>query len=270
MWPDISIRNAVIGFIAATLPGFGANGCDFLFIAISVSLRSCNYCEREMTITLKAGSTEGGEKAPIERGNGAARWRPQMQTKTTIAAVILAATVALAGTAEAGKFDGIFHPSGSSGPSKDIGDVFHNTDNKPVITKHIDIDPPKPMINKYIDIGVPDASNAGTPGGAGAPGTGNPGLNSYPEVAKLNIGLRLNCAVAGTPVEFPDDLVIANAGLIELAAGTQIQWQVAAAGQSGIAVLAKTLRPGKSLKLNGVLAGGVQIGTPCAIVAIGH
>ncbi|MBI4923939.1 MAG: hypothetical protein HY834_19570 [Devosia nanyangense] len=188
-----------------------------------------------------------------------------MQTRYTIAAVAFAAALALSGTAEAGKFDSIFHPDG--GPSSDagnnIGDVFHTTDDEPtpVINKQIDLTPDKPIITKYIDLGF---------GQPGAPGTANPGLASYRDVANLNIGLRLNCAVAGTPVEFPDDLVIANAGLIDVAAGTQIQWQVAAAGQTGIAVLAKTLKPGKSVKFNGVLAGSVEIGTACAITAIGY
>lgn len=167
-----------------------------------------------------------------------------MQTRYTIAAVAFAAALALSGAAEAGKFDSIFHPSTPT----------------PVINKSIDLTPDKPIITKYIDLGF---------GQPGAPGAANPGLASYRDVANLNIGLRLNCAVAGTPVEFPDDLVIANAGLIDVAAGTQIQWQVAAAGQTGIAVLAKTLKPGKSVKFNGVLAGGVEIGTACAITAIG-
>ena len=187
-----------------------------------------------------------------------------MQTKYTIAAIALAAALAASGVAEAGKFDNIFHPDGDSSSSagQDIGDIFHQTDDKPapVINKHIDLTPPEHV--KYVDFGLG--------GNGGAPGAANPGLTDYREVARLNIGLRLNCAVAGTPVEFPDDLVIANAGLIDVAAGTQIQWQVAAAGQSGIAVLATTLKPGKSIKLNGVLAGGVETGTACAITAIGH
>jgi hypothetical protein len=193
-------------------------------------------------------------------------------TKYTIAAVALIAALAVSGAAEAGKFNGIFHPDGSSAAG-DIGDVLKNPGGDKPDFGGIFNPKPEPVINKPIDV-MPDPliyHDLGIDfGNGGAPGAADPGLTSYKEVARLNIGLRLNCAVAGTPVEFPDDLVIANAGLIDVAAGTQIQWQIAAAGQSGIAVLAKTLKPGKSVKFNGVLAGGVEIGTACAITAIGH
>jgi hypothetical protein len=191
-----------------------------------------------------------------------------MQTKYTIAAVVLAAAVALTGAAEAGKIIKVIERDNgpSSNASHDIGDIFHNTDDKPVIHKVIDLDPPKPVI--YRDIGL-DFGDANA-GGAGTPGTVNGGLTDYRDVAKLNIGLKLNCFVAGTPVEFPDDLVISNAGLIAVPAGTKIQWSVAVAGEYGFAVLAKTLTPGKSVKLNSVLEGGVELGSACAITAIGH
>ncbi len=85
--------------------------------------------------------------------------------------------------------------------------------------------------------------------------------------AKVKIGAILKCTVAGTPSEFPDDLRIANAGVVAIPVGTQFKWKVQ--GVSGIASLGQALKPGKALKLNGVLQGGVEAGTACSAKAIG-
>lgn len=85
--------------------------------------------------------------------------------------------------------------------------------------------------------------------------------------AKVKIGTILKCTVAGTPSEFPDDLRIANAGVVAIPAGTQVKWK--AQGNSGIAALTQSLQPGKTLKLDGVLPGGVEAGTACSAKALG-
>jgi len=85
--------------------------------------------------------------------------------------------------------------------------------------------------------------------------------------AKVKFGAVLTCVVSGTPSEFPDDIRIANAGVVALPAGTDIKWK--AAGLGGVASLGKTLQPGKSIKLSHVLPGGVEAGTVCSAKAIG-
>jgi hypothetical protein len=75
------------------------------------------------------------------------------------------------------------------------------------------------------------------------------------------LDLAIACKVAGTPTEFPDDLVLTNYGQ-PLAAGTTIKWMVKSAGH-GHVQLAADLPTGGSAKASGVLAGGVEAGKPC-------
>ncbi len=84
-------------------------------------------------------------------------------------------------------------------------------------------------------------------------------------VAKL--GPVLKCTVAGTPSEFPNDLLVANVGLVPLPVGTKLAWK--ADGQRGSMHLAKTLAPGKSIRLSNVLASGAEAGSACTAKAIG-
>jgi hypothetical protein len=94
---------------------------------------------------------------------------------------------------------------------------------------------------------------AGTPG---KPGIGKKGADAIHV-----IDLAIACKVAGTPSEFPDDLVLINLGS-PLAAGTTVKWKVKSAGQ-GYVQLAADLPTGGSAKASGVLAGGVEAGKPC-------
>jgi hypothetical protein len=196
-----------------------------------------------------------------------------METKMTKTMMIGASLLALSlGTsATFAGFGDIFNPNGGSGGGPvDIGDVFNNTTDDDEADPWDEIFNPQPeaapVINKKIDIFKPfpdlnlDFSD-GTP-----PGT----MVDYAKVAKLNVNFGLSCAVAGTPSEFPNDVVIANTGLIAVPAHAIIQWQVKATGETGITSLTKTLKPGKSIKLSNVLKGGVEAGTPCAITAIGQ
>jgi hypothetical protein len=215
-----------------------------------------------MNTALKSSSREGAEKRAID-----AAIVPQMM-ETTMITRIATGLVALALTTSLslGGIGDIFHPTGGGSDPIDIGGVFHNTDNDdpdfgglfnpkpdPVINKHIDIYKPFPDLN--IDFG------SSTP----APGT----MVDYGKLAKLNENFALTCAVSGTPSEFPDDVVIANAGLVTIPAGTQIAWQIKTPKLAGVAVLSKALKSGKVVRLDGVLAGGVEPGTTCAIKAVG-
>ena len=87
--------------------------------------------------------------------------------------------------------------------------------------------------------------------------------NGGVKLGKIKIGAIPACAVAGTPSEFPDDVMIVNKGLAPLAAGTEVHWSVPSAGKQGNYTLAAALAPGKGVYVSGVLGGGVEAGRPC-------
>jgi len=199
-----------------------------------------------------------------------------------LVAAALAIVVAATGVAEAGKYTNLIGAKDVAGSkpnpieviahndsSPDFDGVF-NPKPKPVIGKVIDINKPD-LINKVIDIDGPTIHKVLHlfPDSNGA-GNGHGGYISYREAARLNIGLKLNCLVGGTPTEFPDDLFIANKGLVEVPAGAHVGWEIASLDLHGVATLQSALKPGKSIGLRGVLKGGVEVGTPCAITAIGQ
>lgn len=72
--------------------------------------------------------------------------------------------------------------------------------------------------------------------------------------------LRLHCAVAGTPVEFPDDLHIWSDHAV--AAGTVASWSVTGTSMHGSVVL-PALAPGQFYFVSHALPGGVEAGHPC-------
>lgn len=75
-----------------------------------------------------------------------------------------------------------------------------------------------------------------------------------------HLRLSLNCSVAGTPVEFPDDLHIWSTHAI--AAGTVATWSVTGTSMHGSMVL-PALAPGQFYFASGVLPGGMEAGRPC-------
>lgn len=203
-------------------------------------------------------------------------------TSLKLVAAALAIVVAATSVAEAGKFSGLGIKSGNSGQSNPINPIIHHNDKSPdfdgvfnpkpdpVINKVIDISKPDPVINKVIDIDKPTINKVLDLFPDNGSGPGHGGFVSYREAARINPGLKLSCIVGGTPTEFPDDLFIANKGLVAVPAGTNVRWQIASLGLEGVATLQQTLKPGKSIGLRGVLEGGVEVGTPCAITAIGQ
>ncbi len=134
-----------------------------------------------------------------------------------------------------------------------LPDPFH----EPVIHSDIPMIPDKPVIYSDIDF-FPDQPSG--------PSNGSPSGPSGPSIvdAKVIGGGLAKCLVRGTPSEFPDDLVIVNVGVTTLGAGTEIKWTIKSQHLSGIVTLTKALDPGKSVKLNGVLAGGLEAETPCS------
>lgn len=85
---------------------------------------------------------------------------------------------------------------------------------------------------------------------------------------KLNLSKIVGCQVAGTPSEFPDDIVIMNRGFGTIVAGTKVHWSVPSAAMQGNYVLAAALAPGKGVAVSGVLSGGVEAGKPCSAKTI--
>lgn len=80
----------------------------------------------------------------------------------------------------------------------------------------------------------------------------------------LRVILPVGCAVAGTPVEFPNDVQLINKAQVALVAGTKIGWSVDGySTYKGTFTLPQKLAPGKAVFLSGVLGSGVEAGHPC-------
>jgi hypothetical protein len=122
--------------------------------------------------------------------------------------------------------------------------VVINVD-KPTINPPVVIDVGSPIINPPVVIDV--------------------GGSNGPYVHKVALGVLLACAVRGTPSEFPDDLVITNLGLKTVDAGSQLKWTTKSPKLHGVVTLTKALAPGQSVKLNGVLEGGLSPDTQCSV-----
>ena len=96
---------------------------------------------------------------------------------------------------------------------------------------------------------------------AGEALAGQPKLGTQPAPAKI----VLTCKVQGTPVEFPDDILIRNAGRAVVRKGTKIHWQIPNTSRQGDYTFTADLAPGASKFLNGVLPGGHPAGATCKV-----
>lgn len=185
-------------------------------------------------------------------------------TSLALVAILISTSLASAGG---------FHLPGVGGSDSDSdssGDLFHDAmpDNDPPDFGGVFNPQPQPEIvlnSDLVDTLNDDPRIQFTDLGIGQGGA-KPG-KAVKLNAKVKLGAILKCTVAGTPSEFPDDLRIANAGVVAIPAGTQLKWKVQ--GDSGIASLGQALQPGKTLKLNGVLPGGIEAGTACSAKTIG-
>jgi hypothetical protein len=74
---------------------------------------------------------------------------------------------------------------------------------------------------------------------------------------------KVECKVQGTPVEFPDDILIVNSGNVTIAKGQKISWKVPKINKTGIHTLAADLLAGKSVFVDGALPGGIEAGAAC-------
>jgi hypothetical protein len=92
----------------------------------------------------------------------------------------------------------------------------------------------------------------------------HPGVNDAvlnPKQLKLALRqglLLLSCSAGG------DDLRVANAGNIDLPAGTRLAWKVKATGDKGVARLTSGLEAGESIRIADVLDANVAKGTGCS------
>lgn len=166
----------------------------------------------------------------------------------------------IAPRAESVDIGSVFHNTdNANGGSVDISDVFHHTDDDlPITLFPID----KSVTSQDIGLVVP---------GKGGVGTVKVGAGKATQTAATRdqVLVTLDCAVAGTPAEFPDDLRITNAGPTTIPVGTQIKWRIKSPRLSGAAVLSAPLKAGKTVRIDGVLAGGLEAGTACSVKAIG-
>lgn len=80
----------------------------------------------------------------------------------------------------------------------------------------------------------------------------------------LQILPKFECRAQGTPVEFPDDIVIINKSSYAIAAGTMVKWQMVGLNSSGYKILPQ-LAPGGHVYIAHANPGGVQAGAPCTV-----
>jgi hypothetical protein len=81
----------------------------------------------------------------------------------------------------------------------------------------------------------------------------------------MHVKPSLGCVVQGTPVEFPDDIVLKNAGMIIVAKGTKIHWSIPGTTRQGDYTFTEDLAVGATKMLSGVLPGGHPAGAPCTV-----
>ncbi|MBI2212322.1 MAG: hypothetical protein HYU52_01635 [Acidobacteria bacterium] len=74
-----------------------------------------------------------------------------------------------------------------------------------------------------------------------------------------------DCIVQGTPVEFPNDIVITNKSAITVAKGKTLHWEIPNSGRLGDWVLPEDLLGGKSIMAPEVVGGGYPAGAKCNV-----
>ena len=81
------------------------------------------------------------------------------------------------------------------------------------------------------------------------------------DLANLNFRPRLDCRAHGTPIDFPDDIIVTNEGPGFVRAGTKIRWQMDG-GSHGVHVL-PALAPTESTYIFKANPGGIPTGRKC-------
>ena len=81
-------------------------------------------------------------------------------------------------------------------------------------------------------------------------------------LANLKFQPRLDCRAHGTPIDFPDDIIVTNEGPGFVRAGTKIKWQMDG-GSQGVHVL-PALAPTESTYIFKANPGGIPTGRKCS------
>src|SRR5262245_28716168 len=76
---------------------------------------------------------------------------------------------------------------------------------------------------------------------------------------------KLACMHAGTPVEFPDDIILVNKGTSMIPAGTKVLWKMTNLPQQGVYTFSAPLAPNKMVFLSGALGYAMEAGKPCTV-----
>ena len=80
--------------------------------------------------------------------------------------------------------------------------------------------------------------------------------------AIVNMKMKFDCVVSGTPVEFPNDIRISNPYSFAIGAGTVVAYK-APFGNAGTVVL-PALAPGAGFHVSNAVPGGITAGAPCS------
>ncbi|MCP3970714.1 MAG: hypothetical protein GY717_10460 [Rhodobacteraceae bacterium] len=91
----------------------------------------------------------------------------------------------------------------------------------------------------------------------------DPGVASVIRGPVINMKISFTCAVNGTPVEFPNDIMIVNPHAFATDAGVKVAWATQNNAFSGVLTL-PTLQPGQMHFVSNALPGGLPAGTPCS------
>jgi hypothetical protein len=74
---------------------------------------------------------------------------------------------------------------------------------------------------------------------------------------------KLNCFIGGTPVEFPDDVVLANVGVSTIQPGTKVHWSIQ--NYQGDYTFSAPLTPNHVVSISGAVGAHLGAGTPCNV-----
>ena len=77
---------------------------------------------------------------------------------------------------------------------------------------------------------------------------------------------NLICKVQGTPIDFPNDVVLLNEGLGPVPKGTVVQWAIDKQQSQGSYTFNAALGHKQGVTLLDVLPFNIEAGTPCRIV----
>lgn len=118
--------------------------------------------------------------------------------------------------------------------------------------------------NEMVDADIDGLGHLVDPHVITHPGVNDAVLNPKQMKLALRQGLLLlTCSAGG------DDVRIANAGNIDLPAGTRLSWKVKASGDKGLVRLTGSLEAGETVRLADVLDGSVAKGTGCSAKVTG-